>query len=590
MMCGIAGYIGQKNAPVVLFDMLKKLEYRGYDSAGIAYYANGVLNVPKDKGKVDEVREKLNPESLDSNIGLGHTRWATHGIPSKLNSHPHTDCTDKFVVAHNGIIENFEVLKQELIERGHQFKSDTDTEVISHLIEEYFEDDLLKCMPKVLSRLSGSYAIVAMTSEQPDRLVIARYESPLLIGVGQGENFIASDAPAFLSATRDVFIVEDKEYGEVRADGFNIYDLVTGEPVLRKPQTIDWDVNEAKKEGFHHYMLKEIHEEPQAARNAISDMEGISIVAKRLAKCARIVFLGCGTAYHAGLYGKYLLESFGIQSNAEIASEFRYSTVSTIDDEIGILAVSQSGETADTLAAMKRAKEKGTYISAVVNVVGSSITRCSDNVVYIHAGPEIGVASTKAYIGQLVSIAAICVAVAFERKAITLERRDQLMEEIIGLEESIQTMISSDSIRNIAESQANVQTFFFVGRRQNFPTALEGALKLKEISYVHAEGYAAGELKHGPLALMDDKVTVIAIIPQDPLRAKVESNISEISARGASVIRVGKDQEIDIPDTDPLLEPIVAIVPLHLFAYYISVLKGLDPDKPRNLAKSVTVE
>jgi glutamine---fructose-6-phosphate transaminase (isomerizing) len=589
-MCGIAGYVGGKNAPVVLFDMLKSLEYRGYDSAGIAYIADGAIKIPKDKGKVDEVRAKLKPEGLRSHIGVGHTRWATHGVPSQLNSHPHADCTGGFVVAHNGIIENYAELKRELMERGHRFKSDTDTEVISHLIEEHYNGDLMDAFAKSLDRLRGSYALTLLSVKEPDRILVARNESPLLIGLGKGENYIASDAPAFLGQTRDAIILDDLEYGVVTRDSAEFYSLKTGRKIRKEVHTITWSVKEAERGGYHHFMLKEIHDEPQAAANAALDIENIKAIAERLSACRRIYFVACGTAYHAGLYAKYMLERFGIHAEAAIASEFRYSTIGSINDECAVVAISQSGETADTIAAVKEARKRGAYAAAIVNVVGSSLTRACQDSAYTASGPEMAVASTKAYIGQMVSAALLALDLARITMRIDGGEYKARIQELNGLADKIRQSLDAKHVRDIAEREANTKSFFFVGRRENYPTALEGALKLKEISYVHAEGYAAGELKHGPLALMNDEVTVIALMPSDDLRSKMESNVSEIRARSARVVRVGVDGDIKVPKTDPMFAPIVNIVPLHLFAYYISVLKGLDPDKPRNLAKSVTVE
>jgi glutamine---fructose-6-phosphate transaminase (isomerizing) len=591
-MCGIAGYVGGRNAPVVLFDMLKSLEYRGYDSAGIAYISGGRIHLPKDKGKVDEVRAKLKPEGLKSTIGVGHTRWATHGKPSQLNAHPHSDCSGGFVVAHNGIIENYLELKDELEGRGHRFRSETDTEVIAHLLEEYYksEDDLLAAFAKVLSRLHGSFAICALSATEPDRILVTRNESPMLIGLGKGENYIASDAPAFLAQTNSVIILEDGDYGVITKDDAEFYTLRTGRKIKKEPQKITWSVREAEKSGYHHFMLKEMHEEPQAAANALKDAESLREIALKLSKCRRICFVACGTAYHAGLYGKYALERFGLPGEVHIASEFRYSTVASVNDEWGIVAISQSGETADTIAAVKQAKSQGAYVASIVNVVGSSLTRISNDVAYTHSGPEIAVASTKAYVGQLVCLAKLALEMAYATMKIDEKSFLALTDELGGLKGKIAGMIDSEKVRAMAEQEANTQTFFYIGRRENYPTALEGALKLKEISYVHAEGYAAGELKHGPLALMNEDVTVIALMPDDELKPKVESNVSEIKARGAKVIVVGSGGDLKIPRVSALFSPILNIVPLHLFAYYVSVLKGLDPDKPRNLAKSVTVE
>jgi len=589
-MCGIAGYVGDRNAPVVLFDMLRCLEYRGYDSAGIAYMEGGRIMIPKDKGRVDEVRAKLKPEGLRSNIGFGHTRWATHGAPSQLNAHPHADCTGDFAVAHNGIIENHAELKTELLGRGHEFRSETDTEVIAHLLEDYYDGDLLEAFARVLERLKGSYALTVMSTHEPDRILVARNESPLIVGLGKGENYIASDAPAFISHTREAVILDDMEYGVVTREKAEFYSLKSKAKIRKQPETITWDVKEAERAGYHHFMLKEIHEEPQAAANAVRDMEAIRRVAGRLATCRRLYFVACGTAYHAGLYAKYAAESFGIQAESSIASEFRYSTVESVSDSCGVVVVSQSGETADTIAAAKEARRRGAYVAAVVNVVGSSLARCADDAIFTASGPEIAVASTKAYIGQLACLAALVLELAKVTMKADERTYDAHITELRNLKPKVAQALKDARVRERAEEEANTRTFFFVGRRENYPTALEGALKLKEITYVHAEGYAAGELKHGPLAVMSGDVTVIAVVPDGLLRAKVESNIAEIKARGAKVITVGSGGDFSVPNTLPAYAPILNIVPLHLFAYYISVLKGLDPDKPRNLAKSVTVE
>jgi glutamine---fructose-6-phosphate transaminase (isomerizing) len=581
-MCGIAGYVGGGNAPEVLFDMLARLEYRGYDSAGIAYIEGDEIKVPKDIGRVDEVRASVSPSKIRSNAGIGHTRWATHGAPSKLNSHPHTDCTGEYVVVHNGIIENYLELKQELISLGHRFKSETDTEVVAHMIEEKCKKDFMKGFRAVLKRLKGSYALVVMSKKHGERIFFARNESPLLIGRGLGENYIASDAPAFIKYSRKAIFVEDLECGYIEKNKAEFFRISDGKKVRKRHTTIKWDASEAEKAGYHHFMLKEIYEEPNAASNALRGYSRILTVAKKIRKHKRVYFIGCGTAYHACLYAKYVMESYGVCANACFASEFRYSTAETIGKDCAVVAVSQSGETADTLAALKKAKIHGAYTAAVVNVAGSTMTRLSDDVINIQAGPEIAVASTKAYIGQLTALAALTTEACGKGK----KHKKNLMK----LGEQISEILKANSIRDLAEENANIKSFFFIGRRENYPTALEGALKLKEISYVHAEGYAAGELKHGPLALMDENVSVIAILSSGELKTKIESNIQEIKARGAKIITVGENAKIKTPHIDPILTPITNIVPLHLFAYYISVLKGLDPDKPRNLAKSVTVE
>jgi len=591
-MCGIAGYVGGGNAPEILFDMLKRLEYRGYDSAGLAVIVGDEIVIPKDKGKVDEVRAKVKPEEFKSNIGVAHTRWATHGKPSELNAHPHSDCTGEFVVAHNGIIENHAELKKELEVRGHKFASETDTEVVAHLLEEYFGElgDFLKAFEVVIERLEGSFALTALHVKNPDRILIARNESPLLVGVAGGETYVASDAPAFLPYTKKVIILEDGDYGVVSMKGVELWSLESKSRVDRKPHEITWDVEEAEKAGYHHFMLKEIMEEPDAAKNALAGEEEVEAIAGKLSKFDRIYFVACGTAYHAGLVGKYVLEQYGIPSEAVVASEFRYSTLNTVDDKCAVVGITQSGETADTLAAVKGAKKRGAYVASIVNVVGSTQARVSDDVAFIRSGPEIAVASTKAYIGQVISATLLALHLAKERGKISDKDFNDLKGELSSVPGKIKEILDANNIRGLAEENAGTNTFFFIGRRQNYPTALEGALKIKEIAYVHAEGYAAGELKHGPLALMEEGVVVVSILAGDELDGKVDSNISEVRSRSATVVTVGEKGDIKVPKTHPLLTPVLAIVPLHLFSYYISVLRGLDPDKPRNLAKSVTVE
>ena len=577
--------------------MLKRLEYRGYDSAGIAYVSGSKIKVVRDKGKVNEVRAKVKPERLSSNIGVAHTRWATHGKPSQINAHPHADCSGRFVIAHNGIIENYLELKKELELKGHVFKSETDTEVIAHLIEDYFNEcnDFFSAFQLIFrdNKLRGSYAIAAVSSESPNQILVARNDSPLLIGLGKKENFIASDVPAFLPYTKETLILEDGEFGVVTSDRVEVYKVGSGRKirkVVKKQNTVEWDVSEAEKAGYHHFMLKEINEEPQAARNALKGRTQLKKIAKKVAGKERIYFVACGTAYHAGLAGKYLLEQFGIHAEAMVASEFRYSTVKTLDKDAAVITVSQSGETADTIAAVKGARKKGAYVASIVNVVGSTLTRVSDDVGYIYAGPEIAVASTKAYIGQLMSLTILGLLTAFERKKITGKQLEGYFKQLNEIPQQIAVLLEKNGIKDWAERCANAKTFFYIGRRQEYPTALEGALKLKEISYVHAEGYPAGELKHGPLALLEAGVVVIAIKSADDLREKMESNMQEVKSRRATLLSVSHDGDFKLPKTDPLFNPLLSIVPLHLFAYYISVLKGLDPDKPRNLAKSVTVE
>jgi len=592
-MCGIAGYIGDRNAPIILFEMLKRLEYRGYDSAGIACISEGRIIVSKGKGKVDEVREKVNPEKISSKIGVSHSRWATHGVPSHENSHPHQDCGQNFTVVHNGIIENYKDLKEELILAGHEFKSETDTEVIPHLIEEFYKEEknFESAFVKAIGKLRGSFAIAAISPEESDKILIARKESPLIIGLGKGENFIASDMPALIPYTKKVIILDDFDYGIVGKDFVLIKDLQTGDEVKKDIQKVTWSLKEAEKEGYEHFMLKEIFEEPQAVRNAVKGIDEVKEVAAKLGQYDRLYFVACGTASYAGLVGKYLLERFGIPAEAVTGSEFRYSTVNALDDKCAVILISQSGETADTIASAKEAKNRGSYIASIVNVVGSTLTRISDDVTYTYSGPEIAVASTKAYLGQLVSVTLLALFLARERDRITEQYMNEILDDMNGIPDKIQSVLNEEKeIKNLARKLAKKRIFFYIGRRLNYPTALEGALKIKEISYVHAEAYPAGELKHGPLALLEEGVPVIAICPNDDLSEKMESNIQEAKARSATVLIVGEEGELKVPIADPLLSPILYIVPLHLLAYYISIGKKLDPDKPRNLAKSVTVE
>ncbi|MDD5112034.1 MAG: glutamine--fructose-6-phosphate transaminase (isomerizing) [Candidatus Altiarchaeota archaeon] len=589
-MCGIAGYVGRRNAPVLLFDMLERLEYRGYDSAGVMFIERGKIRIIKDKGKVREVRARVKPENYSSTIGVAHTRWATHGIPSRVNAHPHMDCKGLFAVSHNGIIENYSNLKKELIAKGHTFKSDTDTEVISHLMEEHYQGDVIKAFRKTLGVLEGSYALAVLCVKEPDRILIARKDSPLIVGLGNGENFIASDAPAFLPYTKRILILSDLEYGVVDKDKVEIFSLSSGKAIKRKAESICWDIKEAEKSGYHHFMLKEIMEEPEAAANALKSSKELRRIALRLKGKKRIYFIACGTAYHAGLAAKYMLESFGIPAEAAVASEFRYSTAGTLDKSCGLILVSQSGETADTIAAGKAARQKGAYVAGIVNVVGSTITRIANDTAYTHSGPEISVASTKAYVGQLVALAQLSLYLAAERGKIGRKELCRLEQELGKTPKRIRNILAGNRIKELAEECADKKTLFYIGRNVNYPTALEGALKLKEITYLHAEGYAAGELKHGPIAILDRDVVVIAIKSGGLLDDKMDSNIQETRARQAKVIIVAEDGGMKVPQVEPLFTPIVNIVPLHLFAYYVSVLKGLDPDKPRNLAKSVTVE
>ncbi|MEM4347075.1 MAG: glutamine--fructose-6-phosphate transaminase (isomerizing) [Candidatus Altiarchaeota archaeon] len=595
-MCGIGGYIGKKTNGKILFDMLKRLEYRGYDSAGIAYIsADGKILFAKDKGKINELEKKVNLEKIYFSVGVAHTRWATHGVPSKENAHPHFDCKKNFALVHNGIIENYKNLREVLKQKGHNFSSETDTEIIAHLIEEFYKEEknFETAFVKAMKEIKGSFAIAAISTFENDKILIARNESPLIVGLANGENFIASDIPAILPKTKRIIILDDFEYGVVTKDSIKIMSIWNRSEIKKQIHEVKWKIEDAEKSGYEHFMLKEIHEGPTAVKNALREKEKIWEIAKKISNKKRIYFIGCGTAWHAALAGKYLLERFGIFSDAVVGSEFRYSTVNTIDEDCAVIAISQSGETTDTIASVREAKKRGAFIVSIVNVLGSTLTRISDENIFIHSGPEIAVASTKAYIGQLTSITLLSLEIARENKKIDSETLEKNLNEFEELPKKIEEILNEkEKIKKLAEKFYKKRIFFYIGRRLGYGTALEGALKIKEISYVHAEAYPAGEMKHGPIALLDEGVPVIAISPINELNEKMESNIQEAKARKASVIVISEKNgsDIEIPKVNPLLSPILYIVPLHLFAYYISTLKGLDPDKPRNLAKSVTVE
>lgn len=603
-MCGIIGYIGDRKACEVIVRGLKRLEYRGYDSVGVVTEEDGKLYIKKGAGKIDEVVERLNLLDMPGKRGLGHTRWATHGVPNDINAHPQKDCTGKIALVHNGIIENFAELKKELLEKGHAFESDTDTEVIAHLIEEELKSSgsFEEALRKALLRLKGSFALGVIYTEEPDRIYFVRNESPLVLGIGEGENFGASDVPAFLEYTNRVVFLDDMEYAIVTKDSWVVKKLETGEEVEKEVQTVEWTLEMAEKGGFPHFMLKEIFEQPRVLRDAIhGNAEIIRDVAREIANYDKIFIVAMGTSYHAGLVGKYLLQRLAKKVPfVEDASEFRYEFEDLVDEDSLVIAITQSGETADTLAAMKLAKKKGAKVLAIVNVVGSMATRIADLTLYTHAGPEIGVAATKTYTTQLAVLTMLAIELAR-----VLGTADE--EYLKGLEESLREVPDlvegsilnlSEPLRELAESLKDREDFFYIGRGIGLPTALEGALKLKEISYIHAEGLSAGELKHGPLALIEDGVPVVAIAPNGKTFDKMVSNIEEAKARGAYVISIGSSEKlrevsdtfIRMPDVDEVLSPIPYVVPLQLLAYHLAVLRGNDPDKPRNLAKSVTVE
>ncbi|MGB9837669.1 glutamine--fructose-6-phosphate transaminase (isomerizing) [Methanothermobacter sp.] len=590
-MCGIVACILKDNrAAPVLLECVRRLEYRGYDSVGIAT-ADPMINIKKDRGKIDEVDSELDLADLPGSMGIAHVRWATHGLPTAENAHPHTDCTGEIAVVHNGIIENYLEVREELESEGHIFRSETDTEVIPHLIEKYMDEgmDLEAATATALSKLKGAYAIAAISSREPGRVVGARRESPLIVGAGDGEFFLASDVPAILNHTKNIIYLDDGEMVIIDGD-VRIRDL-EGNTVEKEVHVIDWTADMAEKAGYDHFMIKEIHEEPGAVRDTLTEMDEVMRVVKEIGEVERVCFVACGTSYHASLVGKYLFESIlGIPTDVILASEFRYSARALTDRTLAVF-ISQSGETADTLNALRSANSRAKTL-AIVNVLGSSATREAQHVLYTRAGPEIGVAATKTYVSQLTIIYMLVAAMGAPELIEKLERVPAIMEDAIGDE---------DKIRALASRYSNVSDFFFIGRGFSYPTALEGALKLKEITYIHGEGYAAGELKHGPLALIDNGVPVVAISPPGPCHDKTLSNVEEVRARGARVIGVGStldealmkeaDDFIGLsPEVDEVLSPLVYIVPLQLLSYYVSVERGLDPDKPKNLAKCVTVE
>lgn len=592
-MCGIIGCIlnGKNGAPVLL-SCVKKLEYRGYDSVGIAT-SSSEINIKKDKGKIDDVYEKLNLSDLPGEMGIAHVRWATHGVPTKENSHPHTDCENRIAVVHNGIIENYKELKDQLIDEGHEFKSETDTEVIPHLIEKYMKsgNDLESAIRLVIGDIKGSYAIAAISRDEPDKVVGARNESPLIVGKGENEYFIASDAPAILQHTDKIIYLEDHEMVVLSEDGVQVKDS-NGNLLEKEVFTIDWTPDMAEKGGYDHFMLKEIHEQPEAVKNTLLEADEIKNIVNKFPDFKRICFVSCGTSYHASLIGKYLFENLaGIPTSVILASEFEYSA-DTLDERTLVIFITQSGETADTLKALRMINHKAKTL-AIVNVVGSTVTREAEYVVYTRAGPEIGVAATKTYVSQLACIYLL---------AVYMSGKEELLDKLQNIPEYIQSALQKeDLIKKIADKYKNARDFFYIGRGFSFPTALEGALKLKEITYIHAEGYAAGELKHGPLALIDEDVPVVAVIPPGKSHQKTLSNAEEVKARGARVIGLGSSEDrilkyevhdvIEFEDEiDEIFSAIPYVIPLQLLSYYISVKKGIDPDHPKNLAKCVTVE
>ncbi|MEW6086923.1 MAG: glutamine--fructose-6-phosphate transaminase (isomerizing) [bacterium] len=611
-MCGIIGYIGNKQVVPILLDGLQRLEYRGYDSAGVAVFSNGKIERRRIEGKIAGLKEKLSKETIDGFAGIGHTRWATHGRPTEENAHPHIDCKNEMVLVHNGIIENYFTLKQELKELGHKFVSDTDTEVLAHLIEENSKsENLLESIVKSLKEVEGSYALAIFSFKTPDKLYAARLGSPLIIGVGEGEYFIASDVLAILSYTKKVIFLEDGEIAEISKKGLQIYNIDSLERSDKKVQLILWDPITAEKSGYRHFMLKEIYEQPRVIEENIKsrlskDKEEIyldlpNLPGKDLEGIKKIIIIACGTSYHAGLVGKFILEKIlRIPVEVDIGSEFRYRDP-IIDKNTMFVAISQSGETADTIAAVKEAQKSGAKIISICNVLDSSITRLSHGVVYTHAGPEVGVASTKAFTAQLTALYLLALYLGKLRSSISKIELIEVIDELLKLPKKVEVILNNDKdIIKCSKTYFKYKNFLYLGRGVNYPIALEGALKLKEISYLHAEGYPAGEMKHGPIALIDENMPVVAVVPHGQVYDKMISNLREVQARQGIIAAVGyKDDKIvkemsdcffTIPETIEILTPVLSIIPLQLLAYHIALRLGVDIDQPRNLAKSVTVE
>lgn len=611
-MCGIVGYIGYRNSQDVLIEGLKKLEYRGYDSAGVAIYTDKGLRIRKSKGRLAELESNLDQTPLVGSIGIGHTRWATHGKPSDVNSHPHSDESQNFTVVHNGIIENYIELKEQLAAKGHQFVSETDSEVIAHLIADLYDGDIVKAVQAAVSRMKGAYALGVLTAHEPDKLVAVRLSSPLIIGIGDGENFIGSDIPAILEYTRNMYILGDYEMAVLTKDDVELL-TIEGNYISREIFHVDWDLVTAEKAGFPHFMLKEIHEQPKAYRDTMRGritpernqvkLPELKLSEEEIRRLAHVQIIACGTASHAGLVGKMVLERLlQLPVEVEVASEYRYRDPLVLPNTL-VIAVSQSGETADTLAAMREAKRKGARTLAITNVVGSTIAREADEVLVTWAGPEIAVASTKAYTSQLIAFYLLALSFAHIREAIAPHELTHIIAALESLPEQVETILGhASTIEELAQSIVQHQDLFFIGRGLDYVVALEGSLKLKEISYIHSEAYPAGELKHGTLALIEEDVPVIALATQAQLLEKTMSNIKEVKARGGRVLAIvsegftgiWSEEEVDhtlyIPQTLDLLMPALSVIPLQLLAYYAALARGNDVDKPRNLAKSVTVE
>ncbi|MFQ6065919.1 MAG: glutamine--fructose-6-phosphate transaminase (isomerizing) [bacterium] len=610
-MCGIVGYVGDKFVDSLLVAGLERLEYRGYDSAGIATLKGGKLKIKKTPGKIQLLKEKLKEDPLGGEVGIGHTRWATHGEVTLENAHPHTDCREEIAVIHNGIIENFESLREKLITEGHAFKTDTDTEVIAHLIEKFLKGDLHSAVRKCLRFLKGSYALAVISRRDPDRIVAARWESPLVIGMGKKENFLASDVGAVLNLTSRIIFLEDGQTATITKNEVKVFGK-DGRLTKKRAKRLKWEILRGpKKDGYRHFMLKEIHEQPNIVRRVLKSrisrdkrqlyFENINLSEEKISKIDRIIIQACGTSWHAGLVGKYLFEKhLRIHTEVDISSEFRYRNPVAGGDTL-VMAISQSGETADTLAGIRLAKSKFLQVLSLCNTVESTIARESDGVLYVYAGPEVGVASTKAYTAELFSLFLLTISWGMLKNTISRKKARKMIEELEKIPSAMEELLDNQKeIHECAQNFYQAHSFLFLGRSFNYPTALEGALKLKEISYIHAEGYAAGEMKHGPIALVDEKMPVVCIAMKDSVYEKMVSNIREVKARKGKVIAVGTkgdrqiekyaDHTIYIPPIAEEFSPILAAIPLQLLAYHIAIKRGCHVDQPRNLAKSVTVE
>lgn len=607
-MCGIVGYIGDKQAQEVLINGLSRLEYRGYDSAGIATLENEMIRVEKKKGRLKNLEDVLDKTPLSGQVGIGHTRWATHGVPSDANAHPHCSVNKEISVVHNGIIENYMTLKDELQAVGHVFISDTDTEVIAHLLNELYTGDLVETIQIALQRMSGSYALAVLCANEPDKIVAVRKDSPLIVGLGDGENFIASDIPAILNYTREVYLLDNGEMAVLTADHIQVMDSA-GNTVDKEVFVVDWDPGDAEKGGYDHFMMKEMVEQPKAMMEALmsrccengASFAGLKLNAEMMKKINRIQIVACGTAYHAGMVGKYYFEKFArISVETEAASEYRYKNP-IVDENTLLIVISQSGETADTLAAIRLAKERGAWVLAVTNVVGSSIAREADDVIYTNAGPEIAVASTKAYVTQVGCMMLLASFLGNLNGKMNKEDAARICHGLMMTPGLIDKALETqDVIKAFADKNYQISDLFYMGRGVDLYTSMEGSLKLKEISYIHSEAYAAGELKHGPIALIEEGTIVVAVCTQENVFEKMLSNIKEVKARGAhvlAIVQAGHEDiasEVDevwvIPEMDDDITAIPTIVYLQLLAYYLAVARGCDVDKPKNLAKSVTVE